>query len=155
MDDQIAEKYDGGSLVICRLAPQDYHRFHVPVDGKLGKFVPLDGKLYTVNPIAIRADVDVYTENKRTRVTIDSPQFGEVMFIAVGATMVGSIVMTQKEGAEVKRGDEMGYFAFGGSTVLVLFRKGAIQFDQDLLVNSSKPIETLIRVGDSIGLATN
>jgi len=150
---QLAEEYDGASLVIFRLAPQDYHRFHVPVDGVIGKFFPHDGALFTVNPIAIREKVDVYTENKRIVTTINSPVFGNVLFIAVGATMVGSIHMTQKEGATVKKGDEMGYFAFGGSTVLTLFKPGTIKFDEDLLVNSGKPIETLLKVGDRIGIS--
>jgi phosphatidylserine decarboxylase len=65
--------------------------------------------------------------------------------------MVGSIVHTAKEGQRVKKGDELGYFAFGGSTVLLFFLPGVIEFDADLLVNSNKPIETLIKMGDSIG----
>jgi len=119
----------------------------------LVNFFPHDGALFTVNPIAIREKVDVYTENKRIVTTINSPVFGNVLFIAVGATMVGSIHMTQKEGATVKKGDEMGYFAFGGSTVLTLFKPGTIKFDEDLLVNSGKPIETLLKVGDRIGIS--
>jgi len=151
--DELSKEFQGCSLVIFRLAPQDYHRFHSPVDGVVGPFKPYpDGALFTVNPIAIRENVDVYTENKRIVTTITSPQFGRVIFIAVGATMVGSIQMTVKEGDSVKRGDEMGYFAFGGSTVLVMFKPMTIQFDQDLLLNSTKPIETLVRVGDRIGI---
>jgi len=151
--EELAKEFDGSSLVIFRLAPQDYHRFHSPVDGVVGKMIQhFDGALFTVNPIAIRENVDVYTENKRLVTTIRSPQFGNVLFIAVGATMVGSIVMTQEEGATVKRGDEMGYFAFGGSTILTLFKPNVIQYDEDLLLNSTKPIETLVKVGDRIGI---
>eukprot|EP01113_Clastostelium_recurvatum_P032709 TRINITY_DN4235_c0_g1_i1.p1 TRINITY_DN4235_c0_g1~~TRINITY_DN4235_c0_g1_i1.p1 ORF type:complete len:575 (+),score=184.18 TRINITY_DN4235_c0_g1_i1:53-1726(+) len=153
LDEDLAKKYEGGSLVIARLAPQDYHRFHLPVDGQLASNAPYDGTYYTVNPIAIREQIDVYTENKRMRTTIHSPQFGEVLYMAVGATMVGSINITSQQGAQIKKGDEHGYFAFGGSTVLVLFEKGTIRFDEDLVLNSVKPIETLIKMGDRIGVS--
>jgi len=153
-DDALANQYVGGSLAICRLAPQDYHRFHIPCNGTLGKFVPIDGTYYTVNPIAVREQVDVYTENKRQRVVISSPEFGDVLYISVGATMVGSIFYTAKEGQPVQKGDELGYFAFGGSTVLLLFKKGTIKFDNDLVVNSTKPIESLVKMGMSLGKST-
>eukprot|EP01119_Soliformovum_irregulare_P014974 TRINITY_DN4160_c0_g1_i1.p1 TRINITY_DN4160_c0_g1~~TRINITY_DN4160_c0_g1_i1.p1 ORF type:complete len:627 (+),score=184.66 TRINITY_DN4160_c0_g1_i1:166-1881(+) len=154
IDDAQLEKYfDGGSMVICRLAPQDYHRYHSPVDGVVGDFRPHDGTYYTVNPLAIREHVDVYTENKRCRTFIDSPQFGSVLYISVGATMVGSIGYSVKKDDIVKRGDEFGWFAFGGSTILLFFAKNKIIFDEDLLVNSGKPIETLVAVGNSIGKA--
>jgi len=148
---ELEDKFKGASLLICRLAPQDYHRFHVPVNGKLISLTPYNGTYYTVNPVAINEDVDVYTENKRMLAVIETPEFGEVLYIAVGATLVGSISFTREVGEEVKRGEEMGYFAFGGSTILVLFQSGSIVFDEDLLVNSTKPIETLIKMGESVG----
>ncbi|KAF2076289.1 hypothetical protein CYY_002404 [Polysphondylium violaceum] len=150
-DEQLAQQYEDGSLVIARLAPQDYHRFHVPVTGIIGPSKPIDGTYFTVNPIAIREDIDVYCENKRCVTQIDSEYFGKVLFISVGATLVGSINLTTTEGQHVTKGDEQGYFAFGGSTILLLFKKNTIQFDTDLIVNSTKPIETLVKVGTSLG----
>ncbi|KAN0055593.1 hypothetical protein ACTA71_008709 [Dictyostelium dimigraforme] len=150
-DEQLAKQYEDGSLVIARLAPQDYHRFHLPVSGVIGKSTPIDGELYTVNPIAIRENVDVYCENKRIVTEIDSKEFGKVLFISVGATLVGSIHLTTKQGQHLKKGDEQGYFAFGGSTILLLFEKNTIEFDNDLVVNSLKPIETLVKVNTSLG----
>ncbi|EFA86680.1 Phosphatidylserine decarboxylase proenzyme 2 precursor [Heterostelium album PN500] len=150
-DDVLASQFEGGSLVIARLAPQDYHRFHIPVDGIIGPTKPIDGDYYTVNPIAIKENIDVYTENKRAVTIIQSQCFDTVLFVSVGATMVGSINLTTHEGQTVKKGDEQGYFAFGGSTILLLFKKNTIEFDQDILVNSLKPIETLVKVGTSIG----
>ncbi|KAG8938938.1 hypothetical protein FRC04_007234, partial [Tulasnella sp. 424] len=138
-----ASKFVGGALGIFRSAPQDYHRFHVPVDGKIGKMTFIAGEYYAVNPQAIRTSLDVYGENVRKIVPIDSPQFGRVMAVCVGAMMVGSIVTTVEEGSEVKRGDEFGYFAFGGSTIVCLFEKGTVQWDEDLLVNSKSSLETL------------
>jgi len=154
-DEQLAAKFTGGSLVIARLAPQDYHRFHLPVDCKIGHTTPFDGALFTVNPIAIREPVDVYTENKRNVTVLESSTFGTLAYISVGATMVGSIHITSKEGSNAKKGDEHGYFAFGGSTVLLLFEPNRIVFDKDLILNSEKPIETLIKMGDRIGISTN
>jgi len=154
-DDNLAKEFSGGSLMISRLAPQDYHRFHSPVDGIIESIQNIDGTYYTVNPVAICEDIDVYTENKRSRLLIKSPQFGDVIYITVGATLVGSINFTVQEGEKIRRGDEIGYFAFGGSTLLVIFKPGVMEFDQDLLVNSSKPIETLVNMGTQCGHSTN
>jgi len=151
----LVEKFKNASLLIARLAPQDYHRFHIPIDCTIGPTVPFDGALYTVNPIAVNEHVDVYTENKRMVTLLESPIFGTVGYIAVGATMVGSIVLTSNQGDQVKKGDEHGYFAFGGSTILLLFQEGKIVFDEDLVVNSNKPIETLVKMGTRIGISPN
>ncbi|KAJ7111800.1 phosphatidylserine decarboxylase-domain-containing protein [Mycena epipterygia] len=146
-----ADRYAGGALAIFRLAPQDYHRFHSPVDGKIGNMTYIAGEYYTVNPQAIRTALDVYGENARKIVPIDSPQFGRVMAVCVGAMMVGSIETTVKEGEMVKRGQEFGYFAFGGSTIVLLFEKDVVVWDEDLLVNGRASLETLVRVGMGIG----
>lgn len=110
-----APRYKGGALGIYRLAPQDYHRFHIPVDGVMGKPKPIDGEYYTVNPMAIRSALDVYGENVRVIVPIDSVKHGRVMVICVGAMMVGSTIITRRPGETVKRAEELGYFKFGGS----------------------------------------
>ncbi|KAJ6608038.1 phosphatidylserine decarboxylase-domain-containing protein [Mycena sp. CBHHK59/15] len=149
-----AGRYAGGALAIFRLAPQDYHRFHSPVDGTIGNMTYVAGEYYTVNPQAIRTALDVYGENARKIVPIDSPQFGRVMAVCVGAMMVGSIETTVKEGDFVKRGQEFGYFAFGGSTIVLLFEKDVIEWDEDLLVNGRASLETLVRVGMGIGNGT-
>lgn len=138
------KRYEGGSLGIFRLAPQDYHRFHIPVDGIMGKPKLIEGEYYTVNPMAIRSALDVYGENIRICVPIDSVAHGRVMVICVGAMMVGSTVITRKDGEEVKRAEELGYFQFGGSTLLLLFEPGQMQYDDDLVDNSNSALETLV-----------
>ncbi|KAI9669503.1 MAG: hypothetical protein M1829_005092 [Trizodia sp. TS-e1964] len=148
---QDAPRYVNGTLGIFRLAPQDYHRFHIPVDGVLDKPKLIEGEYYTVNPMAIRSALDVYGENVRVIVPINSTNHGRVIMICVGAMMVGSTVITAKEGQSVKRTDELGYFKFGGSTILLLFEPGAMEYDDDLIDNSNGALETLIRVGMSIG----
>ncbi|EHK45540.1 hypothetical protein TRIATDRAFT_151310 [Trichoderma atroviride IMI 206040] len=148
-------RFENGALGIFRLAPQDYHRFHIPVDGVMGKPKTIAGEYYTVNPMAIRSALDVYGENVRVLVPIDSEVHGRVMVICVGAMMVGSTVITRNEGERVRRAEELGYFAFGGSTLLVLFEPGKMRFDDDLVDNSNGALETLIRVGMSVGHSPN
>jgi phosphatidylserine decarboxylase len=139
-----AKRYTNGALGIFRLAPQDYHRFHIPVDGVMGAPKTIDGEYYTVNPMAIRSALDVYGENIRVVVPINSVAHGRVMVICVGAMMVGSTVITRKVGENVKRAEELGYFKFGGSTILVLFEEGTMKFDDDLVDNSNGALETLV-----------
>ncbi|CAG8452526.1 14469_t:CDS:10 [Cetraspora pellucida] len=153
-DDVMSKEFEGGSLGIFRLAPQDYHRFHIPVDGKLSEPIEIPGDYYTVNPMAIRSELDVYCLNKRAVSYIDSPQFGKVAYVSIGAMMVGSIILTSKPNTYVKRFEEHGYFAFGGSTVVLLFQKGRMLFDEDILDNSKQPLETLVKVGTHVGKAT-
>jgi phosphatidylserine decarboxylase precursor len=141
---QDAKRYHGGSLGIFRLAPQDYHRFHIPVDGVLDEPKLIDGEYYTVNPMAIRSALDVYGENIRVICPIDSVAHGRVMVICIGAMMVGSTVITRKKGDQVKRAEELGYFKFGGSTLLLLFEPGQMKYDDDLVDNSNSALETLV-----------
>ncbi|KAG6812726.1 hypothetical protein H0H92_000943 [Tricholoma furcatifolium] len=151
-----AERFRGGALVIFRLAPQDYHRFHSPVEGVVGPMVFVKGEYYTVNPQAIRSSLDVYGENVRKIVPIDSPQFGRVMAVCVGAMMVGSIKTTVQEGDHINGdADEVSRAVHvclaGGSTIVVIFEKDRVEWDEDLLINGRASLETLVRVGTGIG----
>ena len=85
----------------------------------------------------------MYGENAKSIVQIDSDEFGKVAMVCIGAMMVGSIVITANEGEHKKRTDDMGYFKFGGSTVVVLWQKDTIVFDEDLRENAEKPLESL------------
>lgn len=147
--DQYPARYS--SIAIFRLAPQDYHRFHAPCDGTIGKIHHISGQYYTVNPMAIRTHLDVFGENIRCIIPISSPHFGTVLYIPVGATMVGSIILNCKEGDKVSRGDDMGFFKFGGSTIIMIVPQQKVQFDTDLIKNSNEKIETLLKVGMSVG----
>lgn len=150
----LSRTLEGGAVVVCRLAPQDYHRWHWPVAGIAGSRTPLPGALFTVSPIAIREPKpDVFTENKREVCVVKSPEFGVVAVVAVGATAVGSIVITTPDNARVSKGDEHGQFKFGGSTVILCFEPGAITLDADLVSNSQRPLETIVRMGERIGVA--
>ncbi|EPQ28676.1 uncharacterized protein PFL1_03979 [Pseudozyma flocculosa PF-1] len=146
---------NGGSVAIFRLAPQDYHRFHCPADATVGKVTWIEGQYYTVNPMAIRSAIDVYGENVRAVVPLHSAEFGTIYAVCIGAMMVGSTVLTVSEGDRVQRGQEFGYFKFGGSTIVLVFESGRMVFDDDILDNSRAAIETLVRVGMGIGRAVD
>ena len=147
----LAEKYLDGSLLIARLCPTDYHRFHFPVSGTISSFIQIDGDLLSVNPIAIKKIIEVFCINKREYTIISTLQFGDVIMAEVGATMVGSILQTYERNLAVK-GEEKGYFKFGGSTVVLLFEKGRVSFDNDLLSNTYNNLETEVKMGERIAI---
>lgn len=154
---ELAQKFDGGNIAIARLAPQDYHRWHSPTSGTVASITEIPGTYYTVNPQAINepGTVDVFCENKRSVMLLNRSTSGSpVAIIAVGAMLVGSIKYNPgvEVNAEVKRGQCLGAFLYGGSTVIVLFPKGEVTWDKDLVQNSCEQVcETLVKVGDHIG----
>lgn len=147
----LAENYKTGSLIVIRLAPNDYHRFHFPVSGPVTPTTKIEGDYYSVNPIALREMAEIFCLNKREYVIISNPVFDEVIMAEVGATMVGSIIQTFT-GDTATKGNEKGYFEFGGSTVVLLFQKDKITIDNDLLENTEKGLETKVKTGERIGV---
>ncbi|GAA6064504.1 hypothetical protein JCM10212_001812 [Sporobolomyces blumeae] len=157
-DDQQAKSFENGSVVIFRLAPADYHRYHSPVAAKVGATRHIPGQYYTVNPCAVNENLPVFTANKRdvtilTTNSVGQDQDGAVdlAWIQIGAMLVGSIVQTAREGESVERAQELGYFAYGGSTIVLLVPEGKVEWDRDLLENSRNKLETAVRVGEQIG----
>lgn len=149
---ELAKKYEDGAMIVFRLAPPDYHRYHFPVSGITGSSnIKIDGDYYSVNPLALRKKAEIFWLNKREYGVIKSPLFGDVVMVEVGATMVGSMIQTYT-GTTVKKGEEKGYFKFGGSTVVLLFEKNKIKIDEDLLMNTSKDLETTIKMGERIAV---
>jgi phosphatidylserine decarboxylase precursor len=149
---ELAAALEGGPILVCRLAPQDYHRFHAPLAGVVEALTEIDGSLYTVNPLAVRsARPDIFTGNKRVVAPFRTAAGGLLAFVAVGATAVGSINFTARVGDAVEKGGELGFFAFGGSSVLVVFPRGAsVSVDADILSNSRAPLETIVKQGEAI-----
>lgn len=153
----LADQFTGGSIAIARLAPQDYHRWHSPVDGRVESITEIPGTYYTVNPQAVTqpGTLNVFCENRRSVMVIRrSETASPIAVVAVGAMLVGSIVYNPgiEVGADVKRGQCLGAFKYGGSTVIVLTPSGEVELDQDLVANSTQQTcETLVRVGWRIG----
>ncbi|MEM1443552.1 MAG: phosphatidylserine decarboxylase [Verrucomicrobiota bacterium] len=150
-DKDLAEKFSHGSALISRLCPTDYHRFHFPLDGIPRKPHLINGALYSVNPIALSRSLGYLWQNKRRITTVAESPVGEYLFLEIGATNVGSIVDTSAPNASVARGDEKGYFRFGGSMVMVLFPESSIRPAEDLAKYSAQGIELYGKVGDVAG----
>lgn len=150
-DQQLASEYAEGSMAIARLAPFDYHRFHFPVEGIAGTPRLINGYLFSVHPLMLKRNLKVFAENKREITVIESKEFGKVVYIEIGALNVGSIHQTFAPGSYVGKGAEKGFFAFGGSTVVLLFEPQRIIFDADLVHHSAQGLETRCRMGQSLG----
>ncbi len=152
-DEALAGEFAGGAMLISRLCPVDYHRFHFPVAGTPGEPRLINGWLYSVSPVALRQNLACLWENKRMVTLVESPVFGRVAMVEIGATMVGSILQTFMAGRAVAKGDEKGLFKFGGSCVVTLFQAGRMKFDADLLERGANQTEVYAKMGERMGEA--
>ena len=149
-NDKLAEKYKGGYLLIFRLCVDDYHRYCYVADGEKDENVFIQGVLHTVNPIA-NDFYPIYKENSREYTTLHTNSFGDITIMEVGALLVGKIVNHHGK-ASVKRGQEKGYFQFGGSTAVLLVEKDKIILDKDIEENSLANIETIVKFGEKVAV---
>ncbi|AUC14193.1 phosphatidylserine decarboxylase [Tenacibaculum sp. SZ-18] len=148
----LANKYKNASLLILRLAPNDYHRYHFPYSGIPSEMVKIKGSYLSVSPYALAENfTKVFCENKREYCILKTTDKGNILLAPVGATMVGTIIDTYIPNQQLNKGDEMGYFAFGGSTVVLLVDKDKIKIDKDILDNTKDKIETFVKMGEKIG----
>ncbi len=150
-DNSIASKYENGTCIILRLCPTDYHRFHFVDSGTIGPNHAIKGSYYSVNPIALKNIPKLFCENKREWSILKSDNFGDVLTIEVGATCVGSIIQTYSPDSKVNRGDEKGYFKFGGSTTILFLEKGAAKIDEDIINQTKLGFECAVKLGEHIG----
>jgi phosphatidylserine decarboxylase len=151
-DHNLANTYKDSSLIILRLAPNDYHRFHFPYDGIPTEVTKIKGSYFSVSPHALASNfTKVFCENKREFCTLKTEDKGAIIIAPVGATMVGSILETYTPNQEINKGDEMGYFAFGGSTIVMLVDKNKLKIDADILENTKNNMETFVKMGEKIG----
>lgn len=152
-DQQIAQEYKDGWCFIYRLAPNDYHRYAYLDNGTQDKVVRLNGILHSVNPIALKATKNIMAKNYRELTLLHTENFGTVVHIEVGALFVGKIINHNYGAGSYKRGEEKGWFEFGGSTVIQLFKKDAIIPDEDIVNQSNAGIETIVSLGEKTGIA--
>jgi len=152
-DAALARRYSDGALILSRLCPVDYHRFHFPAAGIPGPTRLIDGPLFSVSPIALRRRLAYLWTNKRAITELETERFGTVLLMEIGATCVGTIGQTFTPGKPVTKGEEKGYFAFGGSSTITLFEPGKIRLENDLLEWSSKQTELYARIGSRMGCA--
>lgn len=150
-DAALAAKYADGSLVLSRLCPVDYHRFHFPAAGIPGETKLINGPLFSVSPIALRKNLAYMWENKRTVTKLETPNIGTVLCLEIGATCVGTIEQTFAPGSPIDKGAEKGYFAFGGSSTITIFEPGAVLLENDLRHHSAKQVELYAKIGTRMG----
>ena len=148
---ELAEKYAQGAVVLSRLCPVDYHRFHFVADGTPEAAVRIPGPLASVSPYCLRRKLSWLWTNKRELTVLHTPHLGDVLHLAVGATGVGAIFQTYEAGKAVQKGAEQGYFAFGGSTIMTFFEPGRVQLAEDIVKNTENCVETFARQGDVLG----
>lgn len=148
-DSRLAKEYEGGYIGIFRLCVDDYHRYHYIDNGIKGRERIIHGVYHTVNPVA--NDVyPIYKENSREYCIHRTENFGDVIVMEVGALLVGKIV-NNPDICKTVRGEEKGYFEYGGSTIILMFKKNTIIPDEDIMVNTANNCETKVRLGEKIG----
>ena len=139
--------FKDGYALIFRLCVDDYHHYVYPDDGEVLSNKHINGVLHTVQPLAFKK-YKVFSENDREVTFLNTKKYGEMAYIEVGAMMIGKIV--NENVTKFKRGEEKGHFEFGGSTVILLFKKDQIKINQKIIENSKKEIETIVKLGDSL-----
>ena len=147
-----ARRLEGGPLLLARLCPTDYHRFHFPDHGRWLSCRRIPGRLHSVNPVALQARPRTFLDNERQVSLLECDSLGMLAYVEVGALGVGKIIQRRTERFE--RGAEKGYFLFGGSTVIVVGEPGRWKPDHDLLSATRDGIETLIHLGEKIADST-
>jgi phosphatidylserine decarboxylase len=161
-DGDLAAQYRHGSFANLYLSPKDYHRLHMPCDGKLTRMIYVPGKLFSVNPVTARGVPNLFARNERVVCVFESAEHGAFVMVLVGATIVGSMATvwhgvvnpkrTNKasewtytdQDIVLRKGEEMGRFLLG-STIVMLFRQGAIAFDERWAP------EREVRLGEAMG----
>jgi phosphatidylserine decarboxylase len=148
-DQSLANHYNDGICLIFRLTVDDYHRYSYIDEGKTLSYKYIKGVFHTVNPIA-NDYYPIYKQNSRAYSLLETSNFGNIIFMEVGAMMVGRIFNHHKE--TFIKGEEKGYFEFGGSTIVLLIEKDKVVIDEDIIKNSLQNIETRVLLGEKIGV---
>lgn len=149
VNENIMNEYKGGYALVFRLSTDNYHRYCYIDSGTKGKNIHIDGVFHTVQPIALK-HYNFYKTNTREYTVLNTNNFGKVIEVEVGAMGVGKIVNNHEE-YKFKKGEEKGYFEFGGSTIVLLVKKDIIIIDEDIYNNSLENIETNVKYGEKIG----
>ena len=161
-DTALAERFRHGCFANLYLSPKDYHRLHMPCDGRLTRMIYVPGALFSVNPVTARGVPNLFARNERVVCVFESPEHGPFVMVLVGATIVGSMatawhgVVNPRRTGKVsqwryddqavllRKGEEMGRFLLG-STIVMLFRQGTIAFNADWAP------ERPVRLGEIMG----
>ena len=135
--------------IVVRLSPKEYHRFHFPFSGVLKSLKTIDGKLYSINPVTLKHDSQLFIRNKRTVLELEFDNQSRAYIVLIGATYIGSIQITHKVGQRFNKGDQCGYFEFGGSTAVILLNT-EMNFNEKIINYSRQGVETFAKLGQTI-----
>jgi phosphatidylserine decarboxylase len=150
-DEKLATQFIGGTAFILRISPNDYHRFHAPVSGLVSPVHVIHGRYESVQPYVFLRGIQPLEVNERHVLLFETDQFGTVAYIPVGALFVGSMGYTYTPGQYIHKGDEVGYFCLGGSTIVMLFQPGIItSVAPEIQANSAQGLETAIKMAQCI-----
>lgn len=149
-DPVLGREYTNGTLLIFRLAPWDYHRYHFPTSCVPAVSRRIRGYYDSVNPIVYNNGLQPLHENERQRITLRTVDFSEILMVPVGALCVGKITHTYEPGKRHEKGDEMGYFSFGGSTLVMVCKPGIVEVSDEILTNSKQGKETIVKMGQAV-----
>ena len=152
VEKDIMDEYKNGIALVFRLSTDNYHRYCYIDSGTKGRNYHIKGVFHTVQPISLK-NYNFFKTNSREYTVLNTNNFDKVVQVEIGALMVGRIKNNHEE-YEYKKGEEKGYFEFGGSTIVLLFKKGVISLDNDILENSYEDIETIVKYGEKIGKNT-
>lgn len=147
----IASEYIGGLCLVLRLGVENYHRYCYIDNGTKSRNYHINGRYHTVQPIAVRKH-PVFVQNTREYTVLHTENFGDVTQIEVGACLVGRI-KNHDESCRIHRGKEKGMFMFGGSTIVLLFKDGAVTLPGTVFANTAVGKETPVLYGQKIGQA--
>ncbi len=145
-----AARFKGGAVIGARLAPVDYHHVHYFDDGTTLQHSRLGSRLWTVNRNALQHQSDILFRNERSVQLLETAHFGVVGFVEIGALSVGRIVQQHDLKLPFHRGQEKSTFRFGGSAVVLFGEAGRWMPSRDLLANTTRGIETFVRLGEPI-----
>ncbi len=151
-DKKLAKEYAEGWCFIYRLAPADYHRYCYIDNGYQEKVKRLRGVLHSVNPIAMSSVKNLLSRNYRELTILHTENFGKVLHLEVGALLVGKIIQRDHGAHSFGKGEEKGWFEYGGSTIIQIFKKEHVQPDADILEQTQNKTETLVRYGQKTGI---
>jgi phosphatidylserine decarboxylase len=161
-DASLSGQFRHGSFANLYLSPKDYHRLHMPCDGKLTRMIYVPGTLFSVNPVTARGVPNLFARNERVVCVFTSPEFGPFVMVLVGATIVGSMATVwhgvvnpkrtnkisewtyESQDVVLRKGEEMGRFLLG-STIVMLFRRDTIVFNENWAPERS------VRLGEVMG----
>ena len=160
-DAALAAQFTDGAFATLYLSPRDYHRIHMPLDGRLTRMIYVPGALFSVNPVTARGVPGLFARNERVVCLFDTA-YGPFVLVLVGATVVGSMATVwhgtvnpprpgritdwhyQDQAIALKQGEEMGRFLLG-STVVMLFPR------QTILFNPGWHPGKALRMGEAMG----